>query len=164
MKYSTNTERTHAVVARQEWLRARVALLAREKRYTRQRDELSKQRRALPWVRVEKTYRFESPKGTERLADLFRGRSQLIVYDFMFGPDWEEGCPSCSFLSDHFDGALVHLEHRDVTLTAVSRALLPKINAFKKRMGWRFPWVSSHGSDLNHDFHVSASSEDRDEE
>ncbi len=160
-----NTGRTpgpaHPVVSKEEWLRARVALLAREKDLTRQRDELSRQRRELPWVRVEKTYRFAGPKGTEALADLFRGRSQLVVYHFMFGPDWEEGCPSCSLLCDHVDGALVHLEHRDVTLTAVSRAPFPKIEAFKRRMGWRFPWVSSHGSDFNYDFHVSATDEEK---
>jgi predicted dithiol-disulfide oxidoreductase (DUF899 family) len=150
---------SHAVVSREEWLRARVALLALEKAHTRQRDELSRKRRELPWVEIEKTYRFEGPHGTETLADLFRGRSQLIVYHFMFGPEWEEGCPSCSLLCDHIDGTLVHLDHRDVTLTAVSRAPFAKIEAFKKRMGWRFPWVSSHGSDFNFDFHVSATVE-----
>ncbi len=161
MKKITNPGPAHAVVSRDEWIRARKALLSREKQLTRQRDELSRQRRELPWVRVDKAYRFEGPDGVETLADLFRGRSQLIVYHFMFGPDWEEGCPSCSFLCDHVDGALVHLGHRDVTLTAVSRAPFAKIKAFKKRMGWRFPWVSSHGSDFNYDFHVSATDEER---
>ncbi len=157
----TNPGPEHAVVSREEWLRARKAFLTREKELTRKRDELSRERRELPWVRVEETYRFEGPDGVETLADLFRGRSQLIVYHFMFGPDWEEGCPSCSFVCDHIDGALVHLEHRDVTLTAVSRAPLAKIKAFKKRMGWRFPWVSSHGSDFNYDFHVSATDDEK---
>jgi predicted dithiol-disulfide oxidoreductase (DUF899 family) len=160
MKNVKNPGPAHAVVSREEWLRARTALLAREKEHTRQRDELGRERRALPWVRIEKPYRFESPHGAETLADLFRGRSQLIVYHFMFGPDWEEGCPSCSLLADHIDGALVHLEHRDVTLLAVSRAPLAKIQAFQRRMGWRFPWVSSHGSDFNHDFGVSFTSEE----
>ena len=160
MKTEENPRPAHPVVSSEEWLRARLALLAREKELTRQRDELSRKRRELPWVRVEKLYRFDGPQGTETLADLFRGRSQLMVYHFMFGPTWEEGCPSCSFLCDHVDGALVHLEHRDVTLTAVSRAPLPKIETFKRRMGWRFPWVSSHGGDFNYDFHVSATQED----
>jgi predicted dithiol-disulfide oxidoreductase (DUF899 family) len=144
----------HKVVSREEWLKARKAHLAREKEFTRQRDALSRERRELPWVKVEKNYLFDGPKGKESLADLFDGRSQLIVYHFMFGPDWKEGCPSCSFLSDHSDAALVHLVHHDVMLVAVSRAPLPKIEAFKKRMGWRFNWVSSHGNDFNRDYHV----------
>jgi predicted dithiol-disulfide oxidoreductase (DUF899 family) len=148
-------------VSREEWLQARVALLERETAHTRERDALARERRALPWVRIVKPYRFEGPDGVQSLAGLFRGRSQLIVYHFMFGPDWEEGCPSCSFVSDHLDGALVHLAHRDVTLTAVSRAPWPRIDAFRARMGWRFPWVSSHGSDFNQDFHVSATAEER---
>jgi len=144
----------HKVVSREEWLKARKAHLAREKEFTRRRDELSRERRELPWVKVEKNYVFDGPKGKESLADLFDGRSQLIVYHFMFGPDWKEGCPSCSFISDHGDAALVHLVNHDVMLVAVSRAPLPKIEAFKKRMGWRFNWVSSHGNDFNRDYHV----------
>ena len=143
------------VVSRDEWLVAREQLLRQEKEFTRQRDALSRQRRELPWVRVEKEYVFDAPGGKETLADLFDGRSQLIVYHFMLGPGWAEGCPSCSFLSDHIDGAVVHLAHRDVTLLAVSRAPLPQIAAFKKRMGWRFKWVSSYGNDFNFDYHVS---------
>ena len=145
----------HKIVSRDEWLAAREAHLANEKRFTKARDELSRQRRELPWVKVEKRYVFDGPDGKETLADLFGGRSQLIVYHFMFGPGWEQGCPSCSFLADHFDGAALHLAQRDVTLAAVSRAPLPQIDAFKKRMGWRFKWVSSHGNDFNRDFHVS---------
>ena len=143
------------VVSRDEWLAARRQHLQKEKEFTRLRDKLSAERRELPWVKVEKNYVFDTPKGKETLADLFDGRSQLIVYHFMFGPDWEQGCPSCSFLSDHTEGSSVHLAHRDVTFVVVSRAPLPKIEAFKKRMGWRFKWVSSHGSDFNFDYHVS---------
>jgi predicted dithiol-disulfide oxidoreductase (DUF899 family) len=145
----------HQVVSRDEWLAARKDLLAKEKDFTRQRDALSAQRRKLPWVRVEKDYVFDAPGGKKTLAELFGGKSQLIVYHFMFGPGWEEGCPSCSYMSDHFDGMLVHLAHRDVTLMAVSRAPLPQIETFKKRMGWRFPWVSSYGSDFNYDYQAS---------
>jgi predicted dithiol-disulfide oxidoreductase (DUF899 family) len=151
----------HAVVSRDEWLAARTEHLRREKEFSKLRDQLSAERRALPWVRVDKTYTFDTPDGPRTLADLFDGRSQLIVYHFMFGPSWEEGCPSCSLLSDHIDGATVHLAQRDVTLVAVSRAPLDRIEAFRKRMGWRFPWVSSHGSDFNHDHHVSFTEEDR---
>ncbi len=155
------TPRTkHSVVSREEWIEARKAFLVKEKEHTRQGDELSRQRRDLPWVRVEKNYEFEGPNGKETLADLFDGRSQLIVYHFMLGPGWEEGCRSCSFLSDHIDGTLVHLNARDVTLTAVSRAPLPQIEAFKKRMGWRFKWVSSYASDFNFDYHVSFTSDE----
>ena len=143
------------VVSRDEWLAARKQHLKKEKEFTRLRDKLSAERRELPWVKVEKNYVFDGPGGKETLADLFDGRSQLIVYHFMFGPEWEQGCPSCSFLSDHIDGTVVHLAHRDVTLMAVSRAPLAKIEAFKKRMGWRFKWVSSYGSDFNFDYHVS---------
>src|SRR5881628_2096337 len=146
---------SHTIVTREEWLQARKTHLAKEKEFTRLRDRLSAERRALPWVRVDKPYVFEGPSGKATLADRFDGRSQLIVYHFMFGPGWEQGCPSCSFLSDHIDGAVVHLAHRDVTLLAVSRAPLPQIEAFKRRMGWRFPWVSSQGSNFNFDFHVS---------
>jgi len=145
----------HKVVSRDEWVAARKAHLANEKAFTKARDRLSAERRALPWVKVEKNYLFDTPEGKKSLADLFDGRSQLIVYHFMLGPDWGEGCPSCSYLADHFDGAALHLAHRDVTLTAVSRAPLPEIEAYKKRMGWRFPWVSSYGNDFNYDFHVS---------
>ena len=145
----------HSVVSQDEWLAARKALLAKEKEFTHARDELSRQRRELPWVKVEENYRFDGPGGRETFADLFAGRSQLIVYHFMFGPGWEQGCPSCSLLADHFDGAAVHLAQRDVTLVVVSRAPLAQIEAFKKRMGWRFKWVSSHGSDFNFDYHVS---------
>jgi len=145
----------HEVVSREKWTEARKALLAKEKEFTRQRDELSRRRRELPWVKVEKEYMFEGPQGKETLAELFGGRRQLIVYHFMFGPGWEEGCKSCSFLADHIDGSMVHLAHRDVTLAVVSRAPLPEIAAFKKRMGWRFKWVSSYGSDFNFDYHVS---------
>jgi len=143
------------IVSQDAWLAARKQYLGKEKEFTRLRDRLSAQRRELPWVRVEKQYDFDGPTGKETLGDLFDGRSQLIVYHFMFGPGWEQGCPSCSFLADHFDGALVHLVHRDATLLAISRAPLPEIEAFKKRMGWRFKWVSSFGNDFNHDYHVS---------
>src|ERR1700693_2732426 len=137
----------HEVVSSQEWIASRKELLQKEKEFTRLRDELSRQRRQLPWERVEKAkqYVFDTPNGKATLADLFDGRSQLIVYHFMFGPGWEQGCPSCSLLADHFDGSLVHLAHRDVTLLMVSRAPLPQIEAFKKRMGWRLPWLSSYG-------------------
>jgi len=145
----------HPVVYREDWLAARRQLLSREKELTRLRDELSAARRALPWVRVEKDYVFDTPDGPATLADLFDRRSQLMVYHFMFGPGWEQGCPSCSFLSDHIDGANWHLPQRDVTLLAVSRAPLAQIEAFKERMGWRFKWVSSYRSDFNYDFHVS---------
>jgi len=145
----------HPVVSREDWLVARKQLLSREKEWTRLRDELSAARRALPWVRVEKDYVFDTPDGPATLADLFDGRSQLMVYHFMFGPGWVQGCPSCSFLSDHIDGANWHLPQRDVTLLAVSRAPLGQIEAFKERMGWRFKWVSSYRSDFNYDFHVS---------
>jgi predicted dithiol-disulfide oxidoreductase (DUF899 family) len=145
----------HKVVSREEWLAARRTHLAREKALTRARDALSRERRELPWVRVDKDYVFDGPNGRETLADLFAGRSQLIVKHFMFGPDWDQGCVGCSFHADHIDGPLVHLEHHDVTLIAVSRAPLDRIEAFRQRMGWRFKWVSSHGSDFNFDYHVS---------
>ena len=148
------------VVSSAEWLVARRELLGREKELTKLRDEVSSQRRQLPWVKVAKNYIFDGPAGKVALADLFAGKSQLVVYHFMFGPDWNEGCPSCSFNMDHTDGALVHLAQRDVSFAAISRAPLPKIAAFQKRMGWRFPWVSSHENDFNHDFHVSFTSEE----
>ena len=143
------------IVSQDEWVAARKRLLSKEKEFTRLRDKLSAERRELPWVKVKKNYVFDGPKGKETLADLFDGRSQLIVYHFMFGPEWKEGCPSCSFLADHIDGAAVHLAQRDVTLLAVSRAPLSHIETFKKRMGWRFKWVSSCGNDFNSDHHVS---------
>ena len=146
----------HPVVSREEWLVVRKQHLIKEKELTRLRDELSRQRRDLPWVKVEKRYVFETPSGKETLADLFEGRSQLIVKHFMFGPGWKEGCVGCSFEVDHIDGApLVHLEHHDVTYVAVSRAPLAEIEAFKKRMGWHFKWVSSYGGDFNYDYCVS---------
>jgi predicted dithiol-disulfide oxidoreductase (DUF899 family) len=148
------------VVSREKWTEARKALLAKEKEFTRQRDELSRRRRELPWVTVDKNYVFEGTTGKESLAELFDGRSQLIIYHFMLGPGWEEGCKSCSFLADHIDGSLVHLAHRDVNLVVVSRARFPEIEAFKKRMGWRFKWVSSYGSDFNFDYHVSATKDE----
>ena len=148
------------VVSRAEWLAERRALLAREKELTRASDELNRRRRALPWVRVDKAYVFDGPDGKETLADLFDGRSQLIVKHFMLGPGWKEGCVGCSFGADHVDGALVHLEHHDVTLVAVARAPWHEIEAFKARMGWRFKWVSSFGSDFNYDYHVSFTKED----
>jgi predicted dithiol-disulfide oxidoreductase (DUF899 family) len=145
----------HKVVSNEEWLEVRKAFLAKEKAFTRQRDELSRERRELPWVKVEKSYVFDGPNGKETLADLFGGRSQLMIYHFMFGPEWAEGCPSCSLLADHIDGSVVHLDDRDVTLLAVSRAPLSKIEPFKRRMGWHFKWVSSHDNDFNYDYHVS---------
>jgi predicted dithiol-disulfide oxidoreductase (DUF899 family) len=145
----------HKIVSESEWIAARKEYLAVEKKFTEARDELSRQRRELPWVKVDKPYVFEGPRGQESLADLFGGRSQLIVYHFMLGPGWEQGCPSCSFLSDHFDGAMVHLAQRDVTMLTVSRAPWPQIETFKKRMGWRFKWVSSFGSSFNRDYQVS---------
>jgi predicted dithiol-disulfide oxidoreductase (DUF899 family) len=143
------------VVPQAEWLAARKVLLGKEKEFTRLRDELSRRRRELPWEKVEKQYVFDGPGGKESLGVLFGGKSQLIIYHFMFGPEWKEGCPSCSLLSDHIDGSVAHLNARDVTLLAVSRAPLPQIEAFKKRMGWRFKWVSSYGNDFNRDYHVS---------
>jgi predicted dithiol-disulfide oxidoreductase (DUF899 family) len=150
----------HPVVSQQEWLEARRALLAREKAATHLRDEVNAARLALPWVRVDKAYEFDTPVGRRSLAELFGPRSQLVIYHFMLGPDWSAGCPGCSFLADHLDGALPHLEHHDVSLVAVSRAPLPKIEAYKRRMGWGFPWVSSFGSDFNFDFHVSFTGDD----
>lgn len=145
----------HKVVSRDEWLSARKSFLAKEKEFTRQRDELARQRRELPWVKVEKSYVFDSPNGKESLSDLFAGRSQLVVDHFMFGPDWNEGCPSCSFWADTYDGNVVHLEHRDASFVVVSRAPLEKLEAYRKRMGWHFKWVSSLNNDFNRDYHVS---------
>ncbi|HDR9500488.1 DUF899 domain-containing protein [Burkholderia cepacia] len=146
---------THLTGTRDEWLAARRALLDAEKALTRQSDELARRRQALPWVRVDKTYRFDTEDGQATLGDLFRGRSQLLVYHFMFGPDYKAGCPSCSALADGFDGFAVHLANHDVTLAAVSRAPLATLLAYRQRMGWRFPWASSVGSDFNFDFNVS---------
>lgn len=145
----------HRIVSRDEWIEARKQVLAKEKEFTRLRDELSRQRRDLPWVRVDKQYAFEGPNGKETLVDLFDGRSQLIAYHFTFDPAWEAGCKSCSFWADNFDPNVVHLEHRDVTLVAISRAPLGRLQAFKERMGWSFKWVSSFGTDFNYDYHVS---------
>lgn len=143
------------VVSREEWLKARKELLAKEKALTRQRDAVAAERRKMPWVKVEKNYEFDTPAGKKTLAELFNGRNQLVIYHFMFGPDWAEGCPSCSFLMDHTDGALAHLAQRDVSFCAISRAPIAKIEAFKKRMGWKFNWASSYGTDFNYDYHVS---------
>jgi predicted dithiol-disulfide oxidoreductase (DUF899 family) len=151
----------HRIVSHDEWLAARKAHLAEEKAFTRARDALSRKRRELPWEKVEKNYVFDGPSGKRTLADLFGGKSQLIVYHFMLGPEWEEGCPSCSLLADHFDGAVVHLAQRDVAFVVVSRAPLQKIEKFKNRMGWRFKWVSSFGNDFNFDYQVSASPEEK---
>ena len=141
----------HEVVSQDEWLAARKAHLAKEKALTKARDQLSAERRALPWVKVEKNYVFDTPSGKKTLGDLFAGRSQLIVYHFMLGPDWKEGCPSCSFWADNYNGVDVHLAHRDTALVAVSRAPVSQIEAYRKRMGWTFRWVSSLGSDFNFD-------------
>lgn len=143
------------VVTREEWLSARRELLAKEKQLTREYDTLSALRRGLPWVRVDKNYVFDGPAGRQTLGDLFEGRSQLIVRHFMFGPEWGEGCVGCSFASDHIEGALVHLEHHDVSFVAISRAPIDEIEAFKKRMGWKFRWLSSFENEFNYDFHVS---------
>jgi predicted dithiol-disulfide oxidoreductase (DUF899 family) len=140
---------------REEWLAARLDLLQAEKELTRRSDELARRRQALPWVRVDKEYRFETDEGNASLADLFRGRSQLLVYHFMFGPDYTAGCPSCSMIADGFDGFVVHLANHDVTLCAVSRAPLARLHAYQRRMGWGFPWASSLGGDFNFDFNVS---------
>lgn len=156
----TATDVNHEVVSPEQWIEARKVLLAKEKAFTRQRDELSRQRRELPWTKVEKKYVFDGPIGKETFDDLFDGRSQLMIYHFMLGPGWVEGCKSCSFLADHIDEALKHLRHRDVTLLVVSRAPLAEIEAFKKRMGWHFKWVSSNGADFNYDFHVSFTKEE----
>lgn len=150
----------HPVVPRDEWVAARKELLKKEKESTRLLDDLSKQRRNLPWVKITKNYVFDGPDGGISLADLFAGRSQLVIYHFMFGPDWQEGCPSCSYVSDHNDATVPHLAARDVTLVAVSRAPFAKLDAFKKRMGWQFNWVSAFASDFNRDFHVSFTPEE----
>jgi predicted dithiol-disulfide oxidoreductase (DUF899 family) len=150
----------HPVVSHDTWIEARSRFLAKEKEFNRLRDELSAERRALPWERVDKPYLFEGPNGRETLANLFAGRSQLLVYHFMLGPDWEEGCKSCSFWADNLNGIDVHLAHRDVTLLAISSAPIDKINAYKQRMGWSLKWVSSAGCDFNHDYHVTFAPEE----
>ena len=151
----SNELKDHAVVSPEEWISVRTAFLVKEKEFTKLRDELSRQRRALPWERVVKPYVFDGPHGKETFADLFGPHSQLIVYHFMFAPDWEEGCPHCSFWADHFDGMQAHLGQRDVSFTAISRAPLAKIEGFKKRMGWGFKWVSSSNNDFNYDLYIS---------
>jgi predicted dithiol-disulfide oxidoreductase (DUF899 family) len=152
------------VVSQAEWIAARKELLAKEKNLTRQRDALAEERQKLPWVKIDKNYVFETASGNKSLADLFGGKSQLAIYHFMFGPDWEQGCPSCSLIGDHLDNLGIHLTQRDVRLMIVSRAPLAKIEEFKKRMGWKFPWVSSHGSEFNFDFGVSVAKEDMEKE
>ena len=151
----TATQTVQIVVSKEEWLQARKALLDQEKALTRRRDELSLKRRELPWVKVEKNYVFDGPQGCITLSDLFTGRTQLMIYHFMFGPDWAEGCPSCSMVADSIDGSLAHLAHRDTTLVMVSRAPIDKIEAFRKRMGWTCQWISSHRNSFNRDYHVS---------
>jgi predicted dithiol-disulfide oxidoreductase (DUF899 family) len=150
---------THETGTREQWLAARLELLAAEKELTRRGDELARRRQALPWVRVDKAYRFDTDEGSASLADLFRGRSQLLVYHFMFGPDYTAGCPACSAIADGFDGSVVHLANHDVTLAAVSRAPLAKLQAYKRRMGWSFPWASSFDTDFNDDFNVRITEE-----
>lgn len=146
---------THTIATRDQWLAARLELLEAEKALTRHSDELARQRQALPWVEVNKDYRFDTAEGSAGLAELFQGRSQLLVYHFMFGPDYTAGCPSCSAIADGFDGSVIHLANHDVTLCAVSRAPLDKLRAYQRRMGWRFPWASSVDSDFNYDFNVT---------
>jgi predicted dithiol-disulfide oxidoreductase (DUF899 family) len=150
----------HPVVSSAQWITERKTLLAHEKELTHLRDQLARERRALPWVRIEKNYVFDAPEGRRTLAELFEDRRQLLVQHFMFGPGWEQGCPSCSFMADHSDGMNVHLAHRDITLVAISRAPLAEIARYRQRMGWQFTWVSSHGSDFNHDFGVSFAPEE----
>src|SRR5437016_5640002 len=150
----------HKTGTREEWLAARLKLLKAEKELTRQSDELARQRQELPWVRIDKQYRFETDAGTASLADLFGGRSQLLIYHFMFGPEYTAGCPSCSAIADGFDGSVVHLANHDVTLCAVSRAPLAKLQGYKRRMGWSFPWASSFDSDFNYDFGVAHTNEE----
>lgn len=161
MNTATVNPNNPAVVSRDRWLAERRMLLAREKELTRLRDQIARERRALPWVRIDKNYVFDSLEGARTLAALFEGRRQLLVQHFMLGPGWEQGCPSCSFMADHVDGMNVHLAHRDVTFVAVSRAPLAEIERFRRRMGWQFKWVSSYGSDFNYDFGVSFTPEER---
>jgi predicted dithiol-disulfide oxidoreductase (DUF899 family) len=150
----------HPVVSRTQWIAERRTLLAREKELTHFRDQIARERRALPWVRIDKAYTFDAPEGRRTLAELFDGRRQLMVQHFMFAPGWEQGCPSCSYMADHADGMTIHLAHRDVTFVAVSRATLAEIERFRQRMGWKFKWVSSYGSDFNYDFRVSFTPEE----
>ena len=160
MNTQTNTRMPeHEIVSRKEWLAARLGLLKEEKELTRRGDDLARRRQELPWVRIDKKYQFKTDKGSASLADLFRGRSQLLVYYFMFGPDYTAGCPSCSSIADGFNGFVVHLASHDVTLSAVSRAPLAQLQAYKRRMGWTFPWASSFGGDFNFDFNVSLTEE-----
>src|SRR6516165_5639904 len=161
MATATSNLDLQKAVSPEKWLAARKELLKKEKEFTRLRDELSKQRRELPWEKVEKNYAFDGPNGKVTLADLFEGRSQLIIYHFMLGPNWVEGCPSCSFLGDHFDGSIPHLNARDITFAVISRAPLPQIQSFQKRMGWKFKWFSSSGTDFNFDYQVSFRPQDR---
>lgn len=154
MPTKTSQLPAHTVVTRDEWLQARIDLLKREKELTRMRDRLSEQRRDLPWVKLEKDYVFDGPDGTQSLSDLFGGYSQLLIYHFMFAPEWSQGCKSCSLFADHYDPAIVHLNHRDVTMVTVSRAPIEKLLAFRQRMGWNFKWVSSGANDFNRDFGV----------
>src|SRR5260221_3594910 len=149
----------HMTGTREEWLAARLGLLKEEKELTRRSDELARRRQELPWVRIDKEYRFETDQGSASLPDLFRGRSQLLVYHFMFGPDYKAGCQSCSAIADGFDGFVVHLANHDVTLCAVSRAPLAKLQTYRRRMGWTFPWASSFGGDFNFDFNISVTAE-----
>jgi len=160
MATTTSPIQNQKKVSHDEWIAARKELLKKEKEFTRQRDELSRLRRALPWEKVEKNYEFQSPSGQVSLSDLFGGRSQLVIYHFMFGPGWKEGCPSCSYISDHFDGMTIHLANRDVTLAVVSRAPIAEIEAFRQRMGWKFRWLSSNASDFNFDYQASLKPED----
>ncbi len=150
----------HKVVSQKEWTAARKALLVKEKRFSHQRERLAQERRKLPWVKLDKDYVFDGPQGRQTLAQLFDGRSQLVVYHFMFGPGWKEGCPHCSFWADHYDGMIPHLGQRDVSFVAVSRAPLAELRPFQTRMGWKFKWVSAAGSDFNYDFHVSFAPEE----
>src|SRR5713226_1221769 len=157
---SSSRKPSHKIGTREEWLAARLDLLQAEKALTRRSDELALKRQELPWVRIDKEYHFETDEGTASLADLFRGRSQLLIYHFMFAPEYTAGCPSCSAIADGFDGSVVHLANHDVTLCAVSRAPLAKLQAYQQRMGWSFPWASSSGSDFNHDFQVAVTQEE----
>ncbi|HEX4120094.1 MAG TPA: thioredoxin family protein [Verrucomicrobiae bacterium] len=159
MAESQNPSREHKVVSPKEWLAARIALLKEEKELTRRSDEVARHRQELPWVRIEKQYRFDTDEGKASLADLFKGRSQLLIYHFMFGPDYKAGCATCSTIADGFNGFVVHLANHDVTLSAVSRAPLAKLQSYKQRMGWTFPWASSSGNDFNFDFNISFTEE-----
>lgn len=161
MATATSEKVNAKIVPHAEWLAARREFLKKEKEFSRLRDELSRQRREMPWEKVEKSYKFEGPDGTEALGDLFDGRNQLLVYHFMFGPGWKEGCPSCSFLADGFDSAALHMAQRDTTLAVVSRAPLAEIEPFQKRMGWKFHWVSSSGSDFNFDYQASVPKDEK---